>query len=50
MVLAINQNNVPASVQRGTDIVNQGKYEEAIILLDKALKIDPTGLVSKGMH
>lgn len=49
--LAINQNNVPALVQRGTDLVNQGKYEEAIMLLDKALKIDPTnimGLVSKG--
>lgn len=24
--LAINQNNVPALVQRGTDLINQGKY------------------------
>jgi hypothetical protein len=33
--LAINQNNIPALVQRGTDLVNQGKYELAIVSLDK---------------
>jgi len=49
--LSINQNNVPALVQKGTDLVGQGKGEEAITWLDKALSIDPSnlmGLISKG--
>jgi tetratricopeptide (TPR) repeat protein len=49
--LAINQNNVPALVQKGTKLVSQGKDQQAIIWLDKALMIDPTNtmaLVSKG--
>jgi tetratricopeptide (TPR) repeat protein len=49
--LVINQNNVPALVQKGTDLVNEGKGQQAMTWLDKALKIDPTnimGLVSKG--
>jgi tetratricopeptide (TPR) repeat protein len=49
--LAINQNNVPALVQKGTDLVNAGEGHQAIIWLDKALKIDPSNmmaLVSKG--
>ncbi len=49
--LAVNQNNVPALVQKGTDLVGQGKGEQAITWLDKALSIDPTnlmGLISKG--
>jgi tetratricopeptide (TPR) repeat protein len=49
--LAINQNNVPALVQKGTDLVNAGEGQQAIIWLDKALKIDPSNmmaLVSKG--
>ena len=49
--LAINQNNVPALVQKGTDLVNAGEAQQAIIWLDKALKIDPSNmmaLVSKG--
>lgn len=49
--LAVNQNNVPALVQKGTDLVNEGNGEQAITWLDKALKIDPTNimaLVSKG--
>ena len=49
--LAVNQNNVPASVQKGTDLVNQGNGEQAITWLDKALTIDPTNLmalISKG--
>ena len=49
--LSVNQNNVPALVQKGTDLVAQGKGEEAMTWLDKALSIDPTnlmGLISKG--
>ena len=49
--LSINQNNVPALVQKGTELVNQGDGEQAITWLDKALSIDPTNLmalVSKG--
>jgi tetratricopeptide (TPR) repeat protein len=49
--LSINQNNVPALVQKGTELVNQGEGEQAVAWLDKALTIDPTNLmalVSKG--
>lgn len=49
--LAVNQNNVPALVEKGTELVGQGKGEEAITWLDKALSIDPTNLmalISKG--
>jgi len=49
--LSINQNNVPALVQKGTELVNQGDREQAVTWLDKALSIDPTNLmalVSKG--
>lgn len=49
--LAVNQNNVPALVEKGTDLVGQGKGEQAITWLDKALTIDPSNLmalVSKG--
>ncbi|HEX5921562.1 MAG TPA: tetratricopeptide repeat protein [Nitrososphaeraceae archaeon] len=49
--LSINQNNVPALVQKGTELVNQGDGEQAITWLDKALSLDPTNLmalVSKG--
>lgn len=49
--LSINQNNVPALVQKGTELVNQGDSVQAVTWLDKALSIDPTNLmalVSKG--
>jgi tetratricopeptide (TPR) repeat protein len=49
--LSVNQNNVPALVEKGTDLVAQGKDEEAITWLDRALNIDPAnlmGLISKG--
>jgi tetratricopeptide (TPR) repeat protein len=49
--LSINQNNVPALVQKGTELVNQGDGEQAVTWLDKALSIDPNNLmalVSKG--
>ena len=49
--LSINHNNVPALVQKGTELVNQGDGEQAVTWLDKALSIDPTNLmalVSKG--
>jgi tetratricopeptide (TPR) repeat protein len=49
--LSINQNNVPALVQKGTELVTQGDREQAVTWLDKALSIDPTNLmalVSKG--
>lgn len=49
--LSVNQNNVPALVEKGTDLVSQGNGEQAITWLDKALTIDPTNLmalVSKG--
>lgn len=44
--LAVNQNNVPALVEKGTDLVAQGKGDEAITWLDKALSIDPTNLMA----
>ena len=49
--LSINQNNVPALVQKGTDLVSQGDAEQAITWLDKALNIDSNNimaLISKG--
>jgi len=49
--LSINQNNVPALVQKGTELLNHGDGPQAITWLDKALSIDPTNLmalVSKG--
>jgi tetratricopeptide (TPR) repeat protein len=49
--LEVNPNNVPALVEKGTDLVSQDKGAEAITWLDKALTIDPTNLmalVSKG--
>jgi tetratricopeptide (TPR) repeat protein len=49
--LSINQNNVPALVQKGTELLSQGDTNQAITWLDKALTIDPTNLmalVSKG--
>ncbi|MGB8573463.1 MAG: tetratricopeptide repeat protein [Nitrososphaeraceae archaeon] len=49
--LSVNQNNVPALVEKGTDLVNNGDGEQAITWLDKALNIDPDNLmalVSKG--
>ena len=49
--LSINENNVPALVQKGTNLVNGGESQQAIIWLDKALKIDPSNimaLISKG--
>ena len=49
--LSVNQNNVPALVEKGTDLVTKGDGEQAITWLDKALNIDPANLmalVSKG--
>lgn len=49
--LSVNQNNVPALVEKGTDLVATGNPAQAISLLDKALGIDSEnmmGLVSKG--
>ena len=49
--LSVNQNNVPALVEKGTDLISKGNGEQAITWLDKALNIDPTNLmalVSKG--
>jgi tetratricopeptide (TPR) repeat protein len=49
--LSINQNNVPALVQKGTDLVNAGEVQQGMIWLDNALKIDPSNimaLISKG--
>jgi len=49
--LTVNQNNVPALVEKGIELVSQGKDEQAIIWLDKALSIDPANLmalISKG--
>jgi tetratricopeptide (TPR) repeat protein len=49
--LSINQNNVPALVEKGTELLSQGDANQAITWLDKALSIDPTNLmalVSKG--
>jgi tetratricopeptide (TPR) repeat protein len=44
--LSVNQNNVPALVQKGTVLVNQGDGEQAVTWLDKALSIDPTNLMA----
>jgi tetratricopeptide (TPR) repeat protein len=44
--LGVNQNNVPALVEKGTDLVSQGKGEQAITWLHKALTIDPTNLMA----
>ena len=44
--LSVNQNNVPALVEKGTDLVIKGDGEEAITWLDKALNIDPTNLMA----
>ena len=49
--LSVNPNNVPALVEKGTDLVTKGDGEQAITWLDKALNIDPANLmalVSKG--
>jgi tetratricopeptide (TPR) repeat protein len=49
--LIINQNNVPALAQKGTDLVSKGNSQQAITWLDKALRIDPSNtvaLLSKG--
>jgi tetratricopeptide (TPR) repeat protein len=49
--LSVNQNNLPALVEKGTDLVTTGDSEQAITWLDKALNIDPSNimaLVSKG--
>jgi tetratricopeptide (TPR) repeat protein len=49
--LSVNQNNVPALVEKGTDLLNQGNAEQAITWLDKALNIDSNNimaLTSKG--
>jgi tetratricopeptide (TPR) repeat protein len=49
--LSVNQNNVPALVQKGTDLVSQGNTQQAIKWLDKALSIDSNNmmaLISKG--
>jgi len=44
--LAVNQNNVPALVQKGTELVSGGKDQQAIVWLNKALKIDSTNLMA----
>jgi len=49
--LSVNQNNLPALVEKGSDLVAKGDAEQAITWLDKALSIDPSNLmalVSKG--
>lgn len=49
--LAMNHDNVPALVEKGTYLVNSGRSQQAIAYLDKALEIDPTNmmaLTSKG--
>jgi tetratricopeptide (TPR) repeat protein len=49
--LSVNQNNVPALVEKGTELVATGNPVQAISYLDKALSIDAEnmmGLVSKG--
>lgn len=49
--LAVNQNNVPALVEKGTDLVATGNPEQALTWLNRALSIDAEnmmGLVSKG--
>ena len=44
--LSINQNNIPALVEKGTDLVAKGDGEQAITWLDKALNTDPTNLMA----
>ena len=49
--LAFNKNNVPALVEKGTDLVSTGNSAQALTWLDRALSIDAEnmmGLVSKG--
>jgi tetratricopeptide (TPR) repeat protein len=49
--LAVNKNNVPALVEKGTELVARGNSAQALTWLDKALSIDAEnmmGLVSKG--
>jgi tetratricopeptide (TPR) repeat protein len=49
--LSFNQNNVPALVEKGTELVATGNPEQAITWLDRALNLDSEnmmGLVSKG--
>jgi tetratricopeptide (TPR) repeat protein len=49
--LSINQNNVPALVEKGTELVSKGSPQQAITWLDKALNIHPAdmmALISKG--
>ena len=49
--LAVNKNNVPALVEKGTELVATGNSAQALTWLDRALSIDSEnmmGLVSKG--
>lgn len=49
--LAVNKNNVPALVEKGTELVATGDSAQALTWLDRALSIDAEnmmGLVSKG--
>ena len=49
--LSVNQNNVPALVEKGTELVASGNPVQAISYLNKALSMDAEnmmGLVSKG--
>lgn len=49
--LAVNKNNVPALVEKGTELVATGNSEQALTWLDRALSIDAEnmmGLISKG--
>ena len=49
--LAVNKNNVPALVEKGTELVATGNSAQALTWLDRALSIDAEnmmGLVSKG--
>jgi len=49
--LSVNQNNVPALVEKGTELVSKGSPQQAITWLDKALNIHPAdmmALISKG--
>lgn len=49
--LTVNKNNVPALVEKGTELVATGNSAQALTWLDRALSIDAEnmmGLVSKG--
>jgi tetratricopeptide (TPR) repeat protein len=49
--LLVNPNNLPALVEKGTNLVASGNPERALIWLDKALIINPDSmmaLISKG--